>query len=211
MTSNEETISPLKQANVPLTISEQFASAPPVPSGSSSGIIVTSKSTSASAKYCLIISILYPPATITSSTKSLGTPSTTLSSSVLSSIGNNGLGIWLVQGRNLEPTPPAKTTTCMALPQCFNLSINPIHALHKCHCRIKVFKDGLQLALLGESHEYPRVPRQSNAKRVRSTCIRRRTLYFSRTSASRLRQSQFEGCSSKVSDSCWWKRKRDTV
>ena len=91
--SREDTMSPLKQANVPLTTSEQFASAPPVPSGPSSGTIVTSKSTSASAKYCRIISTLYPPATITSSTKLLGIPSTTLSSNVLSNIGNSGLGI----------------------------------------------------------------------------------------------------------------------
>ena len=45
-TSREEIISPLKQANVPLTTSRQLPSAPPVPSGSVSLTILTSKSQS---------------------------------------------------------------------------------------------------------------------------------------------------------------------
>ena len=49
-TSNDEIISPLKQANVPLTLSLQLPSAPPVPSGSFSLTIFTSKSHSIESK-----------------------------------------------------------------------------------------------------------------------------------------------------------------
>ena len=115
-TFRDDTMSPLKQANLPEITSLQLPRAPPVPRGLSSGTILTSKSTSALLKYSFIWSTLYPPATTTSSTKSAGTPSTTLSRRVASSIGSRGFGTSLVHGRKREPTPPARTTTCMTKP-----------------------------------------------------------------------------------------------
>ena len=89
----EEMMSPLRQANFPEITSRQFPSAPPVPNGSVSFTIRTSNGTSFSLKYCSIISTLYPPATTTSSTLSLGMTSTTCSSNVLSNMGRIGFGI----------------------------------------------------------------------------------------------------------------------
>ena len=112
---NEDTMSPLKQANRPLMKSWQFLSAPPVPSIFSSRTIVTSKPGSFCAKYSAIISTLYPAATTTSSTIDGGIISTTRSKRVMSSIGNSGFGVELVHGCILEPIPPARMTTCMVM------------------------------------------------------------------------------------------------
>ena len=123
-------MSPLKQAKVPLAISLQFPRAPPVPNGSVSRTIRTSKSTWLVLKYSWMWSTLYPPATITSSTMFSGMHSTTLSRRVLSSILSNGFGIFDVHGRSLEPTPPASTTTCM-IPTDWIYLLNMLYSWNK--------------------------------------------------------------------------------
>ena len=78
--------------------------------------------------------------------------------------GQQRFGMLLVHGRSREPTPPAKTTTCMPA---FGAYVRNTAPKPHATCPSKVLKDGLSVHAFGEQHEHSRVSRKSTSQAAR--------------------------------------------